>query len=252
MMHISTLIVETGNNPDRLRPGRTWLQNLYHVHQRLAMGFPSDPRRKLDPPFLQPYAPSDFPPIADGIDVHNPRSDDRGFLFRIDLRPGQSPVILVQSAKKPDWDYAFGNSPLLRYHEVNELPLAYQAQQTLQFRLRANVTRRMAGGPFAGKRIGVGTNRALAMEWLWRKAGDAGFNPLFVAKAPDEWDSRWSLQSGWAFAGRKGDDASMRFQWTQFDGVLEVIEPEKFRDTIIRGIGKAKAFGFGLLSVRPV
>ena len=40
-MYLSCLLIDVGDNPDRPRPGRLWLRNLYHVHQRLCMAFPS-------------------------------------------------------------------------------------------------------------------------------------------------------------------------------------------------------------------
>jgi CRISPR-associated protein Cas6/Cse3/CasE subtype I-E len=35
-------------------------------------------------------------------------------------------------------------------------------------------------------------------------------------------------------------------------GVLTVTDPAKFHDTFTRGIGSAKAFGFGLLVIAPI
>ena len=37
-----------------------------------------------------------------------------------------------------------------------------------------------------------------------------------------------------------------------FDGVLEVNDPDIFIKSIESGIGSAKGFGFGLLSIAPV
>ena len=51
-MFLSCLLIDIGDNPDRPRPGRIWLRNLYHVHQRLCMAFPSDPRKTDDRDFL--------------------------------------------------------------------------------------------------------------------------------------------------------------------------------------------------------
>ncbi len=99
-MFLSLLEIDVGDNPDRPRPGRNWLRNLYHVHQRLCMAFPSAARKADDPDFLKPYRPEDFPEqrhIADARakavataalrHVHAPRGENRGFLFRIDPRP---------------------------------------------------------------------------------------------------------------------------------------------------------------------
>ena len=37
----------------------------------------------------------------------------------------------------------------------------------------------------------------------------------------------------------------------EFQGVLNVTDPAKFHETFARGIGPAKAFGFGLLVIAP-
>ena len=52
-MYHSVLLVNVGADPNRLRPGRLWVRNLYRIHQRLCMAFPDDPRRRHDPAFLQ-------------------------------------------------------------------------------------------------------------------------------------------------------------------------------------------------------
>ncbi|TRZ48108.1 hypothetical protein D4S03_10330, partial [bacterium] len=107
-MHLSSLLIDVGDNPDRPRPGRLWLRNLYHVHQRLCMAFPSASRKSEDAHFLQPFQPKDF----GDQQVHVERQADSGFLFRIDFpvqpyqrweepRPGGRAVILVQSAVRP-------------------------------------------------------------------------------------------------------------------------------------------------------
>jgi len=38
----------------------------------------------------------------------------------------------------------------------------------------------------------------------------------------------------------------------EFQGELTVTDPAKFHDTFTRGIGSAKAFGFGLLVIAPI
>src|SRR5208283_3243119 len=97
-MYLSRLRVEVGPDPAREYPGQLWLRNLYHVHQRLCMAFPSGDRR---------------PEGTDGDQVHVRRGPDAGFLFRIDPGPNGKPVILVQSALPPDWESAFYNARYL-------------------------------------------------------------------------------------------------------------------------------------------
>jgi hypothetical protein len=122
-MYHSHLLINVGNNPDRpdWNVCRRWLRNLYRVHQRLCMAFPSDSRKETDRQFLAPYRAEDFPQQSDlpaeihSGDVHQARSDGSGFLFRIDYpvdpkQGGRRPVITVQSQSErpPDWEYAFG------------------------------------------------------------------------------------------------------------------------------------------------
>jgi CRISPR-associated protein Cas6/Cse3/CasE subtype I-E len=122
-MYHSHLFINVGDDPDRpdWNICRRWLRNLYRVHQRLCMAFPSDLRKENDQQFLAPYDANDFPHPCelagerDRGDAHQNGPDGRGFLFRIDypVDPGQGcrrPVIIVQSDadRPPDWDYAFG------------------------------------------------------------------------------------------------------------------------------------------------
>ena len=197
-MFLSCLLIDTGINPDRPRPGRVWLRNLYHVHQRLCMAFPSPRRKERDPDFLAPYAPGDFPEQRHLADkkkaevepemlkhVHSQRSPDSGFLFRIDPGPDGRAVILVQSAVKPDWDYAFQNAGFLLAApaEVKVYEPGFAAGQRLRFRVAANPTRKLSqhsrerdGKPvtekWIGKRVPVPADQL--HRWLARQADSGG------------------------------------------------------------------------------
>jgi hypothetical protein len=105
-MYQSCLLIDVGNDPDRPRPGRLWLRNRYHVHQRLCMAFPSASQKTGDAGFLTPFKPEEF---GQG-QVHVKRAAGSGFLFRVDPLTNGRAVILVQSARKPDWCYAFYNA----------------------------------------------------------------------------------------------------------------------------------------------
>lgn len=250
-MYLSHLLINLGDNPDRPRPGRLWLRNLYHVHQRLCMAFPSASRKSEDADFIKPFKPKDF---GNG-QVHVTRGTDSGFLFRIDPLPNGRAVILVQSAIKPDWEYAFHNAGyLLAAHpEVKSFSPSFEKGQHLRFRLAANPTRRLSknslgadGQPlkdkkWIGKRVPVPTDQLV--EWLIRRAQSGGFSI-------DE-DST-TVQSGYIYVNKTRDGDGQRLRSVRYEGILEVLEADNFRNTLIQGIGPGKAFGFGLLSVAPV
>ncbi len=266
-MFLSCLLIDTGINPDRPRPGRVWLRNLYHVHQRLCMAFPSPRRKERDPDFLAPYAPGDFPEQRHLADkkkaevepemlkhVHSQRSPDSGFLYRIDPGPDGRAVILAQSAVKPDWDYAFQNAGFLLAApaEVKVYEPGFAAGQRLRFRVAANPTRKLSqhsrerdGKPvtekWIGKRVPVPADQL--HRWLARQAIVAGFSID---------NESTTVQAGYIFVSKTRDGKGQRLRSVRYDGILEITDADKFRNTLLCGIGPGKAFGFGLLSVAPV
>lgn len=241
-MYRSSLLIDTGENPDRPRPGRLWLRNRYHVHQRLCMAFPAASRKTEDADFLTPFKEDEF---GNG-QVHVKRAVDAGFLFRIDPLPNGRAAILVQSAAEPDWGYAFHNAEyfLAAPPEVKPFEPSYVRGQCLRFRLAANPTRRLSKhSPDAkeesiGKRVPVPDDRLI--DWLARRAESAGF--LINQDAT-------IFQPGYAFMNKNGKRARLRS--VLFNGLLQVTDPDAFRRTLVSGIGSGKTFGFGLLSVAP-
>ena len=287
-MFLSLLEIDVGDNPDRPRPGRNWLRNLYHVHQRLCMAFPSAARRKTDDDFLKPYRPQDFPEqrhladqgpeqagaqvlesLADYPElrdlagqpakdvgkvalehVHAQRSNDRGFLFRVDLQAGGGVAILVQSSIKPDWDYAFHNAGfLLTARQVKAFDPSFAAREQLRFRLVANPTRKktmnQSDGRRKGQRFSVPPDEFY--QWLDDKCQRPGRNaePTGFSLAKDS----VVIQPGFVHVNRERDGGGQLLRSARYDGVLRVEDPEQLKKTLWRGIGPGKAFGFGLLSL---
>lgn len=54
-----------------------------------------------------------------------------------------------------------------------------------------------------------------------------------------------------ASAGARPPRARLSFEGILYEGILEVADPERFATAVRQGIGPAKAYGYGLLSVAP-
>jgi CRISPR system Cascade subunit CasE len=209
--------------------------------------------------------------LARPYDMHRtlwrafPEGDPGRVLFRVDTdRFGAKPVILVQSEFEPEWS-KLPVGYVIKSADCKSLALSVVVGQRLRFRLRANPTKRVApknenlGGVMAGKRIGL-TTEADQVRWLLRKGESGGF------RIPGQWvearDPRTNVNAqipnfrldivpeGRDRNGKPGHAGE--FLAVRFDGLLEVTDPERFVQKSVRhGLGSAKGFGFGLLSLAP-
>lgn len=174
-----------------------------------------------------------------------------GVLFRLEgAAPGGRPVVLVQSLTAPDWS-ALPTSYTVQLVPVKPLTLACTAGQVLGFRLVANPTKKVsAPGQRQGKRIalldaGDGGGPTPAQQWLRRKAELSGFELLHVLSE--------ELRLNGGRAAARAGKLQLPLYGVRFDGLLRVSDPAGFEEAVRRGIGPAKTFGFGLLSLaRPV
>lgn len=79
-------------------------------------------------------------------------------------------------------------------------------------------------------------------EWLDSRALDSGFSIDDTAVRIDGYQPHIS--------GRKKGKKEIRYSTMDFQGTLEVVNIEAFEKTLMKGIGKAKSFGCGLLLIR--
>ena len=169
--------------------------------------------------------------------------------------PTGSPRILVQSKSLPDWagigvqGWLAQAEPAIDLKDRLKLD-ALKVGQRLRFRLRANpcVTRN-------GKRLGL-LRLDEQEKWIERKAGQHGFSlPHLVSfdlsqSSPERIDARISQDQ--MLRGKQHSNNAIRIFSVLYDGILSVIEPDKFRSSLQTGIGHGKVMGLGLLSVAPI
>jgi len=141
--------------------------------------------------------------------------------------------ILVQSQTQPNWAEIprLRGSYLKHEPQVREIAVKAEVGERKRFRLQANPTVKRDG-----KRHALYDDEAL-LGWLMRKGEQHGFEvgPLDVRAAK---------------LGKKhGKNRRQTWHAVQYDGVLTVTSPEQFTAALRDGIGSAKAFGFGMLSI---
>jgi len=191
---------------------RTWLGNPYRVHQRLLMAFPNAEPGRL--------------------------------LFRIEDE-WVPPRIIVQTEAQAGWDAAFGDFGVLAspvHQKTVDIDVA--AGDVLRFRLRANPTKRLSAGcpgkKADGPRVGLFKEEE-QRAWVERKASSAGFELLAVDVRP--------LSTIVSRKNPAKDRSRQSHLAVQFDGRLRVTTPHELDEAVRCGIGSAKAYGFGLLSL---
>lgn len=165
--------------------------------------------------------------------------------------------VLVQSTTMPDWQ-VLPPLYLVEPAQVKPYTPVISTGQVLTFRLLANPTKRITL-PAEERGAGRTTKRVRLckdeehIHWLERKAAVHGFRLIGVRSTEQPDVIGYSRKGGSSGNGEEGDDErpyqKITFQAVLFDGVLEVSDAQIFCDAVKNGIGPAKGFGFGLLSL---
>ncbi len=216
-MYLSRLIL----NPRNRRVQRE-IAGPYQMHRSIMRAFPDN---------LQPEA--------------------ERVLFRLEAHPRIGALtLLVQSLALPDWSWLAepgARGYLLPVDEPNPAAKSFDLNltpgQVLAFRLRANPTVKRKLDDGTRKRAGLYREEE-QKKWLERKAEQGGFRVLSARTGNQD------TINGYI---RRGEERhKLHLLAVQFDGLLQVADPDRLRETVRRGIGSGKGLGFGLLSLaRP-
>ncbi|HEY5959205.1 MAG TPA: type I-E CRISPR-associated protein Cas6/Cse3/CasE [Polyangiaceae bacterium] len=210
------------------------LNNVHAMHQRVLLGFPD---RAIGSGARQTYE----------------------VLYRLDTSVRGDVSLLVQSEELPDWS-RLPSEYLVSSFEPNPAtttlePLLRRLTPGLglRFRVRANPTKRLRAEPGVhGRRVElVGAERVLG--WFLRKADTCGFA---VAERDSQDDTsilakyRIQVTEEPKVRGYRSSSPVI-FGSVLLDGQLIVKDTMRFSAMLRGGLGSAKAYGFGLLSVAP-
>lgn len=221
-MYLSKLLL----NP-RSQQARRDAASAYEFHRTLARAFPT----------------------PDGI---NYRSESQ-VLFRSELRlrngkTSLTPTLemLVQSQREPAWDQLPANY-LMHSASTKVFDLSVTTGQEYAFCLVANPTRKVKRpGQTQGKRVALPdftTEEGVtpARAWLARQGEQHGFDVLFLLT-----EASWLNEPA---AKTNYNKSRLPIYRVRYEGLLRVTDPEKLVAAVVNGIGPAKAFGCGLLSL---
>ena len=228
-MYLSRLLL----NPEHAQ-ARKDLASPYELHRTLGRAFP--------------------------MAASNRYRSECSVLFRIEpVAPnGQGSVVLVQSISEPDWNL-LPQGYALRIDGPKPFDPLFTEGQRLRFRLVANPVRRVrVEGKKHPRREALVHPKVSAertaqaelgyLDWLKRQAEASGFTVEDVADAPFRLGRKHRVQDDPEKIKPIGK-AKLPHFGVRFDGVLEVTDSDKLLEAVRKGIGPAKAFGFGLLSL---
>lgn len=192
-----------------------------------------------------------FPPLPDGQRV----------LWRLDSDQPHRPALWIVSACKPDLTHLAeqagwpaSDAPQTDTRPYDPLLKRLEPGQRYAFRLTANPTHTLPpNGPHArGKRVEHVT-AAHQTTWLRDRAGSAGFRILtngLTAPGGDEPALQLHLRDrGKIRFTKNGTKDAVTIARVTYEGMLEVTNPDALRHALTVGLGRARAYGCGLLTL---
>ncbi len=174
-----------------------------------------------------------------------PENEDAGrdFLFRVGHSDRDHAEILMQSVREPE-----RSSNMVQILACKEYPLLFRPRQRLRFMLIANPVKTISDE--TGRKDADGETKKCRVplireeeqrSWIERKLQNAASLEMLA------------IDPVFPMTFRKNrEDRAGKIQPVRFQGVLKVEEPEAVMELVQSGIGPAKAFGCGLLSLAKV
>ena len=189
------------------------------------------------------------PHMLHGAVERSLEKDRQRKLWRIDWR-GDNCYLLVLSAQRPNFthiagDFGYPDTGRFETKDYDPLLTKLKVGQTWHFRLCANPTR----SSFKEKDEASGRGRVFAhvtpehqKEWLLARAETCGFT--LEKDAFDVVYAQWKK-----FRKDSGGNCEVSLLMATYEGVLTITDVERFRRTLLSGIGREKAYGCGLLTI---
>ena len=180
-------------------------------------------------------------------------------LWRLDEVPGSASEawLYVVSPGRPDLTHICvqaGDASDLSWVTKDYDPVikCVAAGQLWQFRLKANPVRKAAVDKGRRQREGIvgsiqgHVTEAQQRSWLLCRAEASGFR---IARTEEGFE-RLAVSNRRVERFRRHDE-TVTLTTAQYDGILEVTDADAFRHALGFGMGRARGFGCGLLTIAP-
>lgn len=177
----------------------------------------------------------------------NDRVDKNRKLWRLDRLNGKLYLLMV-SPKKPDFmAFAKQFAPAQDGGESRDY-LSYinraQKDKCFNFRLKANPVHNVRDESGERGKVYAHVTVEQKKDWLFKKAPNYGFS-----LDPDGFDL---VETDQLKFFRNKESRPVLIDTAVFEGRLKVTEPDIFIQALTQGIGRAKAYGCGLLTIAGI
>lgn len=165
-------------------------------------------------------------------------------LWRIDNLNNKS-YLLILSEDKPDLNMLekYGVKGTGETKEYEEFLNSLKDGDRMKFRVVLNTTKSISNRKFGRGKVIPLTSEEDQIKYLIDRSEKNGFE-----LHPKDF---YLVRSGFEKVLKNGEQR-LDLVKAEFQGELTIIDIEKFKDTLVSGIGKKKAYGFGMMTVIPM
>ncbi len=176
-------------------------------------------------------------------------------LWRLDQIGGRE-YLLILSQNKPDLQalsrYGVPGTAMTKTYDqfLNQL----QPDELMRFRLTANPSYAVSHTGEKRGRVYPHVTVEQQRKWLIQRADKAGFKLVSqeLSDATDQDNLAFDIVNREHPVLHRKSGRGVRLSRVTFEGLLQIQDLTVFKQTLVNGIGREKAFGMGLMTVIPV
>ncbi|WP_280275149.1 type I-E CRISPR-associated protein Cas6/Cse3/CasE [Nocardia wallacei] len=174
-------------------------------------------------------------------------------LWRVDTHASHRVLLYTASPGKPDYTHLVEQAGWPTTHtwdtrSYDTLLDTLAPGQRWQFRVTANPVHSVRLRDWTDTKPVGHVTADQQRHWLLQRAARAGFDILPLSNAPGEYQLTLAERRTHRF--RRGPHP-VTLTTATYEGILQVTDPDLLRHTLTHGLGRAKSYGCGLLTLAP-